>query len=277
MIARLALAALLGVAVACSSSGTRGTTSPGTGDTTGTTAATTGSTSGTTDTTAGGAGTTGTSTQSPGGTVGGTTGQGGWQSGQPGQTGAGSSMGSSGSGVTQGASGAGGADSTFVQQAVIDSLAEIQLAQLAQQQSQNPQVRALAQQLVTDHQQISQALQQAAPGLGIPVSTQIPSQYQQQVQQLSSLQGQDFDRQFLQTLVQNHQQSLQVFQREAQSGSMPQLQTWAQRVVPHLQQHLDAAQSLLGQVGGQSSPNNGSQGVQPPPGGQNGSSSPGGR
>ena len=44
--------------------------------------------------------------------------------------------------------------------------AEIELAQFAQQQAQNPQVKQFAQQMVQDHQRIAQQLQQVAGGQG---------------------------------------------------------------------------------------------------------------
>ena len=56
--------------------------------------------------------------------------------------------------------------------------AEIEFAQLAQQQSQNPQVKQFAQMLEQDHQKIVQQLEQLAGGQAGQTTTRTESQYQ---------------------------------------------------------------------------------------------------
>lgn len=60
-------------------------------------------------------------------------------------------------------------DQELVSWLLVDNQAEVQMGQLAQKQAANPQVKQFAQQMVQDHQQFAQKLQQAAGGgAGLP-------------------------------------------------------------------------------------------------------------
>jgi putative membrane protein len=62
--------------------------------------------------------------------------------------------------------------------------------------------------------------------------------------ELSKLKGAALDRAYIDDMVKDHQKDVQLFQQEAQSGTNPQLKSFAQETLPTLQQHLSQAQEL---------------------------------
>jgi putative membrane protein len=62
---------------------------------------------------------------------------------------------------------------------------------------------------------------------------------------LSSMSGQQFDRQFAQEMVTDHKEDIGKFEKQAKSKGP--LADFAQQTIPTLQKHLQTAESLSGQ------------------------------
>jgi putative membrane protein len=66
---------------------------------------------------------------------------------------------------------------------------------------------------------------------------------------LESKQGADFDKAYIHDMVRDHEEDIAEFRREAQNGRDPDVKAWAQKTLPTLEQHLDNAKQVAGQVG----------------------------
>jgi putative membrane protein len=123
---------------------------------------------------------------------------------------------------------------------------EIQSGQLALQMSQNPAVRNLAQMLITDHTNSTQMVVAAAQSAGLnPPPPAILPQHQALLdQERAAGSGAAFDMAFQQVQIQAHQQALTLHQNYAASGDVPALRTVAGQIVPVVQTHLNALQTL---------------------------------
>ncbi|MGZ2411310.1 putative membrane protein [Sphingomonas sp. F9_3S_D5_B_2] len=123
---------------------------------------------------------------------------------------------------------------------------EIQSGQMAQQMSQNPQVRNFGGLLVADHTRTTQLLASTAQSAGItpPPPTLLP-EHQAMLDQLRSAgSGPGFDVAFKNAQIAAHQQALQLHQNYAASGDVPALRAVAGQAVPIIQMHLNQAQML---------------------------------
>ena len=138
-------------------------------------------------------------------------------------------------------------DRSFVQNAAAGGLAEVALGQLAQQNASSQQIKAFGQQMITDHGQANQELQQIAQTENLTLPT-APANKDQAVQKrLSGLKGSAFDAAYTQDMVKDHKQDIAEFQREAQSGQDPVLKAFAQKTLPTLQKHLQMAEAATAQ------------------------------
>ncbi|MBV1796949.1 DUF4142 domain-containing protein [Siccirubricoccus sp. G192] len=138
----------------------------------------------------------------------------------------------------------------FVRMAAVSDMFEIESSRLAEQRSQNAQVKEFAQHMVRDHQKTTTELQQmirqasAAPLSGLQMPQSLDQRHQAMVQQLQGAQGAQFDRLYAQQQVQAHQMAVDMFRNYGQSGDNAALKQWASQTLPTLQQHLQQAQQL---------------------------------
>ncbi len=141
----------------------------------------------------------------------------GGQSGTTGQTGGATDVGGSQPGSTSHASRQNSQNSLqdFVNKAAIDNMAEIQLGQLAQQKAQDPQVKQFAQTMADEHTKALDQLKQAASASGLNVPSSLDSKHQKIQDKLSSLSGSDFDRQYMNAMVKDHNADRKLLQRRA--------------------------------------------------------------
>jgi putative membrane protein len=137
----------------------------------------------------------------------------------------------------------------FARMAAMSDMFEIESSRLAEQRSQNAQVKQFAQHMIRDHQKTTTELKGMLPQLqGVSASqmpTSLDQQHQALLQQLQQAQGAQLDRVYAQQQVQAHQQAVDLFGNYARAGDNAQLKQWASQTLPALQQHLQQAQQLL--------------------------------
>ncbi|HVL57959.1 MAG TPA: DUF4142 domain-containing protein [Burkholderiaceae bacterium] len=140
------------------------------------------------------------------------------------------------------------ADRKFVTEAAASGMAEVQLSKLAMERAANPQVREFAQRMVEDHTKANQELMQIASAKGLELPTELQRGDRRTLDKLTKAEGADFDRQFIDWQVDEHQSAIKQFEREAKDGKDPQLQQFAQKHLPALKEHLQMAKQLDSQL-----------------------------
>ena len=136
----------------------------------------------------------------------------------------------------------------FARTAAMSDLYEMEASRLADQRSQNAQVKQFAQHMLRDHQKTTDELKGLLPQIQGVSASQLPTSLDQQhqalVQQLQGAQGAQLDRLFAQQQIQAHQTAVELFRAYAQSGDDAQLKRWASQTLPSLEEHLRQAQQL---------------------------------
>jgi putative membrane protein len=138
------------------------------------------------------------------------------------------------------------ADQTFATKAAAGGQAEVALGRLATEQAGSQPVRQFGQQMVTDHSQANQELQAIAKQQNLILPTRPDSASVATEQRLRASSGAAFDSAYARDMVQDHQQDVADFQKEASSGQDPALKAFAQKYLPVLQHHLQMAQQISG-------------------------------
>jgi putative membrane protein len=141
-------------------------------------------------------------------------------------------------------------DSGFVKKAAASGMAEVELGKLAAQKASNPAVKQFAQNMMHDHTQADNELKQLAQKKNIGLANQLDPSHNDERQRLQSLSGADFDRQYIDIMVFEHQQAVDQFERESKDGSDAEVRGYAGRQLSVLHQHLNAAKALQGSLGG---------------------------
>ncbi len=151
-------------------------------------------------------------------------------------------------------------DTAFIQQALKSGREEMELAKIAAGKSQNGQIKQFAQMLVSDHTAVNEQLvllgrrNGAAPtprgGTDTPPPPASPgaAPSSENARQLSALSGSQFDQKFMELIVEGHEKSVELYTREAESGSDPAAKKLASETLPKIKEHLQQAKSLRQQV-----------------------------
>jgi putative membrane protein len=168
-------------------------------------------------------------------------------------------------------------DDMFVKKAMACGKSEIELARMALQKSANPQVKQYAQTIIQDHTKADRELMslkhgpgaagmpgQGAAGHGVRgqgmpgqgPGALVDQEHQQAVNQLSSLQGAEFDRAYIRQQVQDHEKAISLFEKEAKNGQDASLKNFAETALTTLKDHLKQAQDLERNAGGAGQPRN---------------------
>lgn len=135
-------------------------------------------------------------------------------------------------------------DKTFVKEAAVGGLTEVQLGKLAQEKGSSDAVKQYGQRLVDDHSKANDELKRVASEANMTVPDSTDSKHQAQIDKLSKLSGAQFDQAFIKDQVRDHEEDVRRFQAEAQSGSNAQVKSFASSTLPALQEHLTMAKEL---------------------------------
>jgi putative membrane protein len=136
-----------------------------------------------------------------------------------------------------------GADHQFVMEAARGGLAEVELGKLASEKAQSEQVKQFGQRMEKDHGKANDELKSLAQQKNITLPTALDSKHKGTIDRLSKLSGAQFDRAYMQEMLQDHRKDVTDFRKESQSGKDPDVKAWAAKTLPTLEEHLRIAQS----------------------------------
>ncbi|MBI1890847.1 MAG: DUF4142 domain-containing protein [Burkholderiales bacterium] len=119
---------------------------------------------------------------------------------------------------------------------------EIAISQLAEQRSKNADVQAFAKKMIDDHTQASNDLQQLAQQKGVKLPETPDAKHQAMAKELSRLSAEQFDRQYMARAgTHDHQSTKALLERIRKNASDPDLRALADKVLPVVEEHLQAA------------------------------------
>ena len=146
----------------------------------------------------------------------------------------------------------------FIDKAAQINMTEAHMGQMAQNKGETQAIKNFGQTLVNDHTQAYNRLSAIAQQDGYTIPKAINQQNQSEIEKFQNVSGQQFDNQFSQKEVQDHQQALNWFRSEEQNLQNPDLKAYATQTAATIEKHLSMAQNL-GANGNQMGMNNSEQ------------------
>jgi putative membrane protein len=134
-------------------------------------------------------------------------------------------------------------DKDFVKSAAEGGMAEVELSKIAEK-SENPEVKRFAEQMVRDHSAANADLTSTAVGLGAEMPKTLDTEHQKIRDRLRTMHGAAFDRQYMQVMVEDHDQAAKLFRQESGLAHNPELKQFAQKTLPIIEQHQKMAVAL---------------------------------
>lgn len=135
-------------------------------------------------------------------------------------------------------------DQDFVTKAAQGNSAEVELGKIVADKSKNPSVKQFAQMMVKDHSTALNELQELAQTKNLNFNDDLPDDAKALQAKLSSDSGKHLDKDYMDSMVEDHQKDVQEFTEKAQNAKDPDVKQWAGKTLPTLQKHLDKAQQI---------------------------------
>jgi putative membrane protein len=132
----------------------------------------------------------------------------------------------------------------FMMEAARAELAEIDMAQAALQNSGTGEVKDFANMIKSDHTSALEDLSELMKDTNVPQPKSIPVELQQDISRMRSLTGGEFDREFVNMIVSEHQKVIEMFRDQQSTAQCPDVKKYVEDTLPRLEMHLEKAQRL---------------------------------
>lgn len=135
-------------------------------------------------------------------------------------------------------------DSKFATDAANGGMAEVALGKLALTKTTNASVKDFANMMVSDHGKANEKLMTIAKAKNITLPATVDADHQKKMDDLAKLNGKDFDKAYVDAMVDGHKKTLDLMNGEAKDGKDADLKAFATETAPIVQAHLDAINKI---------------------------------
>ncbi len=139
-------------------------------------------------------------------------------------------------------------DAEFAVDAATIGMFEVQAGQLAASNATHPRVKEMGQMIAADHEKANRELKDLAARKNITLPTALSDDKRDKYNDLSEKTGNDFDKEFVDNMVDSHEKSIDKYEDIAENGNDQELRSWASGKIPSLQAHLREFKALQDQV-----------------------------
>ncbi|HXG94909.1 MAG TPA: DUF4142 domain-containing protein [Blastocatellia bacterium] len=141
-------------------------------------------------------------------------------------------------------------DRNFMMKAASGGMMEVELGRLATQRAASADVKNFGQRMVDDHSKANDELKRLATQKGVTLPTQLEGEHKDTLDKLSKLSGADFDREYMETMVDDHTEDVSEFESQSTKANDPDLRAWVVKTLPTLRDHLQMARDVDAKVKG---------------------------
>ena len=135
-------------------------------------------------------------------------------------------------------------DSDFMKEAAVGGMAEVDLGKLAVTNAASSDVKKFGQMMVDDHTKANNDLKALAAKKGLTLPAGTDPSHKATMDDLRGRTGADFDKEYVEEMVDDHEEDVAKFEDESKNASDPDIRAFAAKTLPVLQKHLDAIKSI---------------------------------
>jgi putative membrane protein len=139
-------------------------------------------------------------------------------------------------------------DEQFVRTAAETSMSQVDLGRLAEQRSQNEEVKKFARTMVEDHTRMTEELKQLGSSEHVNLPTNVSRSDADEHRSLHSESGANFDRSYMQQVVNELERQISEFKNASANATRPNVKEFAQHNTSSLESQLQEAKRILNQT-----------------------------
>ncbi|WP_026260008.1 DUF4142 domain-containing protein [Segetibacter koreensis] len=135
-------------------------------------------------------------------------------------------------------------DSKFVLDAASGGLMEVELGKIAATNAASAKVKEFGRMMVTDHSKANTQLKAVAAKKNITIPATPAEEQQKHIDDLKTKKGADFDKAYVDMMVDDHKEDISKFEDESKNGKDADVKAFASKTLPVLNKHLSSIQSI---------------------------------
>ena len=136
----------------------------------------------------------------------------------------------------------------FMKEAASGGLMEVELGKIAAEKGSHQRVKEFGKRMQADHSKANDQLKKIAAKKGVDLPSEPSGEHKSTMDKLTKLSGAEFDREYMDAMVDDHKEDIEKFQTQADKGKDPDLKKFASDNLPVLKKHLELAQSTQKQT-----------------------------
>ncbi len=135
-------------------------------------------------------------------------------------------------------------DTSFLDEAAQGGMMMVQLGKMAEKKAHLKEIKDFGNMMVTDHSKAGDELKSLARQNNINLPDSLNEDKKDKIQDMEKLSGRKFDKEYVDMMVDDHQNDVSKFKDESQNAASPEVRQFAAKVLPTLQKHLDKIQEI---------------------------------
>jgi putative membrane protein len=134
--------------------------------------------------------------------------------------------------------------SSFLVKAANGGMTEVQLGELGEKKATSQRVKDFSAMMVHDHSAANDKVKNLAAQKNITLPTSVSDENQKKIDGLSKKTGKDFERDFMDAMVKDHETTIDMFESAMKNTKDPDVNSFADKTLPTLHMHLDSAKAV---------------------------------
>lgn len=136
------------------------------------------------------------------------------------------------------------AERAFISDAARGNMFEEQAGRLATTRAESKKVKEFGRRMQDDHSKLQSQTKGLAQREGAPLPKRLDERQRKTIDRLSKLRGAEFDREYMSTMVDDHETDVKKFQDKAENAADPEVKSFAKKARPTLEDHLQQARDV---------------------------------
>ena len=128
-------------------------------------------------------------------------------------------------------------DADFLRSAALSGKEEVELGRIAAARSLRDELRSFAEHMLDDHGRGNQRLAELAASKGVPLPDRLDARRQGELDRLSRLSGDEFDRAYVTAMIADHEADVREFQQQSATAHDVDVQAWINAMLLSLEEH----------------------------------------
>ena len=132
-------------------------------------------------------------------------------------------------------------DKEFAEYALNANITDLKFSEMAMNKGFSPEVKELAQHILTDQKNADDLLKKITAGKSIFTPTILDEEHQNNFTKLSDKEGEAFDKAYTECMLKSHKKTIDIYEKETKKGENTELRAFATNTLPSLNNYKNLA------------------------------------